>query len=64
MRTVFSNTIKDDRVSVSDGVFESTGIDDAWADLVVIAQVSLLVSSFIISAKHHIDIGVTLGSQF
>ncbi|PPQ83350.1 hypothetical protein CVT25_003989 [Psilocybe cyanescens] len=38
MREVFSRTIKDDRVSVSEGYFHDTGVDDGWADLVVIAQ--------------------------
>lgn len=39
MREIFSNTIKDRRVTVSDGVFERTAVEDGWADLVVIAQV-------------------------
>lgn len=39
MREVFSKTVKDDRVSVSEGFFHETGVEDGWADLVVIAQV-------------------------
>jgi len=39
MRKVFSERIKDDRISVSHGSFHSTGIEDGWADLVLIAQV-------------------------
>ena len=39
MREVFSRTVKDDRITVSEGTFQSTGVEDGWADLVVIAQV-------------------------
>ncbi len=39
MREVFSKKIKDDRISVSHGLFHSTGVEDGWADLVIIAQV-------------------------
>lgn len=39
MRDVFSQTVKDDRVTISEGTFEKTGIDDQWADLIIIAQV-------------------------
>ncbi|CAL1704518.1 unnamed protein product [Somion occarium] len=38
MRTVFANTVKDERVSVAEGTFDNTGVEDQWADLVVIAQ--------------------------
>ncbi|KAI0079913.1 S-adenosyl-L-methionine-dependent methyltransferase [Panus rudis PR-1116 ss-1] len=38
MRKVFSDTVKDERVSVADGTFEKTGVEDGWADLVVVAQ--------------------------
>ncbi|KAG8901077.1 hypothetical protein FRB99_005572 [Tulasnella sp. 403] len=38
MRARFSETIRDGRVSCREGVFESTGAVDGWADLVVIAQ--------------------------
>jgi Methyltransferase domain len=39
MRSVFSQQINDNRVSVAEGTFSATGITDGWADLVVIAQV-------------------------
>jgi hypothetical protein len=39
MREVFSSAIKDERVTVAEGTFETTGVQDGWADLVVIAQV-------------------------
>jgi len=39
MREVFSRTVKDDRVTVSEGTFQSTGVEDGWADVVVSAQV-------------------------
>jgi hypothetical protein len=41
MRSVFSKSVNDERVKVSDGTFDTTGVEDGWADLVVIAQVSL-----------------------
>jgi len=39
MRDQFSRTIRDDRIVLSDGVFQCTGVEDGWADLVVVAQV-------------------------
>jgi hypothetical protein len=39
MRNTFLKNIRDDRVSVSEGGFDNTHIEDGWADLVVIAQV-------------------------
>ena len=39
MREIFSKTVNDDRVSLSEGYFDATGVEDGWADLVVIAQV-------------------------
>ncbi|KAF8077903.1 S-adenosyl-L-methionine-dependent methyltransferase [Lyophyllum atratum] len=38
MREVFSRTVQDKRVTIDDGTFENTGVEDQWADLVVIAQ--------------------------
>ena len=39
MRDVFARIVKDDRIVVSEGAFDATGVKDNWADLVVIAQV-------------------------
>jgi hypothetical protein len=39
MRETFLKYTTDDRVTLSDGTFEDTGIETGWADLVVIAQV-------------------------
>lgn len=39
MREVFSKRTKDDRITVCEGVFQSTGVEDGWADLVIVAQV-------------------------
>ena len=39
MRDAFARTVKDDRIVVSEGAFDATGVKDNWADLVVIAQV-------------------------
>ena len=48
MREVFAKSVHDERVSVSEGTFDTTGVENGWADLVVIAQVpqlSLLLGS-------------------
>jgi hypothetical protein len=39
MRDTFAKTIQDDRIRLCEGTFQSTDIEDGWADLVVIAQV-------------------------
>jgi hypothetical protein len=39
MREVFSRTIEDDRIVLSDGVFQATGVEEGWADAVIVAQV-------------------------
>ena len=39
MRSVFSKTVLDPRVSVREGTFDTTGIEDGWADVIIIAQV-------------------------
>jgi phospholipid N-methyltransferase len=41
MREVFSKTVIDSRVTVSEGTFDNTGVESGWADLVVIAQVCI-----------------------
>lgn len=43
MRDQFTKTVNDSRASVADGTFDTTGIEDGWADLVVIAQVSAVI---------------------
>ena len=40
MRNVFGQKVKDDRISISEGYFDATGVENGWADLVVMAQVS------------------------
>ena len=39
MRTIFDKSVQDERVSCQNGSFESTGITNHLADLVVVAQV-------------------------
>lgn len=41
MQAVFAEKTKDDRVTVAEGTFDKVDAEDNWADLVVIAQVSL-----------------------
>ncbi|KAL6307405.1 hypothetical protein BKA93DRAFT_926674 [Sparassis latifolia] len=38
MHDIFAKFIHDPRVSIAKGTFNSTGVDNGWADLVVIAQ--------------------------
>lgn len=38
MRNQFTKSVTDPRVSVHEGTFDTTGIEDGWADLIVIAQ--------------------------
>ncbi|KXN86870.1 hypothetical protein AN958_09465 [Leucoagaricus sp. SymC.cos] len=38
MRNTFAKSVKDDRLRLHEGTFQNTGIEDDWADLVVIAQ--------------------------
>ncbi|KAI0748199.1 S-adenosyl-L-methionine-dependent methyltransferase [Daedaleopsis nitida] len=38
MRSQFSKTVTDPRASVREGTFDTTHIEDGWADLVIIAQ--------------------------
>lgn len=45
MRDVFAETIKDERVTIADGSFDNTHVDNGWADLVVIAQARSHLSS-------------------
>lgn len=46
MREVFLKYTTDDRVSVSEGTFDETGVESGWADLVVIAQVCVVNELF------------------
>jgi hypothetical protein len=39
MRDAFNKGVSDPRVTCSEGTFEKTGVEDGWADLVVVAQV-------------------------
>ena len=39
LRSTFQEAIKDSRVTLADGTFDQTGVEDGWADVIVIAQV-------------------------
>jgi hypothetical protein len=43
MREVFTEAVRDHRVATFEGTFDKTGVEDGWADLVVVAQVSASV---------------------
>ncbi|KAF8654102.1 hypothetical protein AX16_003635 [Volvariella volvacea WC 439] len=38
MRDVFTKNIDDERVTVAQGTFDNTGVENGWADLITIAQ--------------------------
>ncbi|KAF8881196.1 S-adenosyl-L-methionine-dependent methyltransferase [Infundibulicybe gibba] len=38
MRRVFSETVTDERVSIQEGTFDTTGVETGWADFIFIAQ--------------------------
>ncbi len=59
MRDVFVKTAQDDRVSVREGTFDTTNIEDGWADLVVIAQVGNFTMVLNLPS-HLVDIGIPL----
>jgi hypothetical protein len=40
MRDVWMKTINDKCSPIVKGTFENTGVEDGWADLIIIAQVS------------------------
>lgn len=39
MRNTFSDSTKDQRVTIAYGTFNETGVEDGWADIIIIAQV-------------------------
>lgn len=39
MRNAFSENVTDKRVTIREGTFESTGVANGWADIIVAAQV-------------------------
>ena len=43
MRNIFHKNIKD-RITTN-GTFDATGVEDSWADVIIIAQVSMRVCS-------------------
>ncbi|KIJ99676.1 hypothetical protein K443DRAFT_101793 [Laccaria amethystina LaAM-08-1] len=38
MRSIFSKTVNDERVSINKGTFDASGIENGWANLIVVAQ--------------------------
>lgn len=43
MCDVWRKTVDDSRSSIVKGTFDDTGVEDGWADLIIIAQVSTIV---------------------
>ena len=65
MRDTFLKTVKDDRVTVAEGSFDKTGINDGWADIVVIAQVRFrhVIASDLKKADHTYTHRRSIGAQ-
>jgi hypothetical protein len=63
MREVFSKTVSSDRITISinEGTFDTTGIEDQWGDLIVIAQVDLLYVEY--PTFYHNFLGIPLVSR-
>jgi hypothetical protein len=40
MRDYWTKAVKDSRASIVNGTFDNTGVEDGWADLIIIAEVS------------------------
>lgn len=40
MRGVFAKSATDSRASIAEGTFDKTGVENGWADVIIIAQVS------------------------
>lgn len=38
MRDVWTKTVSDNRCTIAKGTFDNTGVEDGWADLIIIAQ--------------------------
>ena len=45
MRKTFDKNIQDKRIVTTNGTFDVTGVEDSWADVIIIAQVSIRVCS-------------------
>ena len=45
MRKTFEKNIQDPRIITTNGTFDVTGVEDSWADVIIIAQVSIRVCS-------------------
>ncbi len=39
MRSTFAKMVNDERVTLTEGTFDHTGVGDHWANVIVIAQV-------------------------
>ena len=55
MRNTFARSFADKpdvRVTVQDGTFDTTGLPDGWADLVIVAQVRMLSFNYTSSEKN------------
>jgi hypothetical protein len=59
MRQAFSKFVRDQRVSLAAGTFEQSGVDNGWADIVIVAQVR---QNLACRGLHLVDAGFSLVS--
>ena len=45
MRKTFDKNIQHPHIITTNGTFDVTGVEDSWADVIIIAQVSMRVCS-------------------
>lgn len=55
MREVFAKSTADPRVSVHEGTFDTTGVEDGWADAIIIAQVCISSKNPLIFGDAEVD---------
>jgi hypothetical protein len=60
MRSQFSKSVTDPRVILSEGTFDHTGVEDGWADLIVVAQVNARAVLKALSLTNECNLGVPL----
>lgn len=53
---MWTDTVADNRCSIVKGTFDNTGVEDGWADLIIIAQVSNTINIRAESGVHLSDI--------
>ena len=64
MRDVFVRTVSDERVVAQEGSFDQTGVEAGQTDLVVVAQVFILVIGYARHVTDRLGLGLPLVPGF